>query len=79
MKRAVDLLRFTFVMLPATGNGLGDAVTGVLAGELPRSLAEMAVTEYSAPFIKLPMVQFPEIVPPEGAAKQFWVTGIVGD
>lgn len=42
---AVDRVRFTLAIFPATGNGLGDAVTGALTGELPTAFAEMAVTE----------------------------------
>lgn len=44
VNRATDFFRCTFTMLPATGIGLGDAVTGALGGELPRALAEIAVT-----------------------------------
>lgn len=66
-------------MLPATGKELVDTVTGALTGEFPRALAEMAVTVYSTPVIKLLTVQLPSIDLPEGAAKQFWVTGTVGD
>jgi len=69
--RATDFLRTTLVIDPATGSGLGDAVTGTLAGELPDSLAEIAVTEYCAPLIRLLTVHVPEILVLLGAAKQF--------
>lgn len=79
VNRATDFLRCTFVILPAMGMVLGDAVTGALAGEFPRPFADMAVTVYSAPLIKSLTVQFPAIEFPDGAAKQFWVTATVGD